>query len=126
MTEDLHAPVVRRIARALALTPAVLVSLAAAPALAVAPDSWPQPDKVSTLHVLVLLAGVPLGLFVLITLLVYVPSAARGQRYQPGLAWRNENEWFGGPTDGLEAADKTEPAAVEAAEHDRGGASARW
>jgi hypothetical protein len=103
-----------------------LVSVAPAPALADAPDTWPQPPHVSVLHVLVLLGAVPLGLFVLITLLVYLPSTVRGQRYQPGLAWRNESEWFGGPRDGVEAADHVEPAAIEASDRDRGGASARW
>jgi hypothetical protein len=125
VTRQLNAPVVRRIAWAVALTPAAVVSLAAAPALADPPDTWARPDKVSPLHVLLVLGAIPLGLFVLITLLVYLPSMVRGQKYQPGLAWRNENEWFGGPSDGVDAADKAEPAELEGA-GESGGASARW
>ena len=125
MTRDLNAPVVRRIARAVALTPAALVSVAAAPALADPPDTWAPADKVSPLHVLLVLGAIPLGLFVLITLLVYLPSMVRGQKYQPGLAWRNENEWFGGPSDGVDAAAKAEPAELEGA-RESGGTSARW
>jgi hypothetical protein len=123
MTPD-TLPVVRRLARAAALAPGVLVPLAAAPALAVPPEGWPAPDPVSTLDMLLVLLGIPLALFVGITLLVYVPSMARGERYTPGLAWRNENEWFGGPRGGLGAADHAEPESV--GESDRGGASARW
>lgn len=123
---DMNAPVVRRFARAVALTPAVLVSLAA-PALADAPESWADPDPVSTLQVLLILVAIPVALFVVISLLVYVPSMARGEKYTPGLAWRNENEWFGGPRGGVEAADRVEPKAIEGVEEgDRGGASARW
>ncbi|HET6626739.1 MAG TPA: hypothetical protein VFG63_10135 [Nocardioidaceae bacterium] len=123
---DLNAPVVRRIARAVALTPAVL-ALAAAPAFADTPEKWADPEPVSTLHVLVVLLFIPLGLFLLISLLVFVPSMARGERYTPGRAWHNENEWFGGPRGGVEAADKAGPETAEAAERaDRGGASAHW
>ncbi|MGH3332291.1 MAG: hypothetical protein ACRDPJ_13430 [Nocardioidaceae bacterium] len=127
MITDLNASAVRRLARAVALTPAVLVSLAGAPALATAPEQWDTAEPVSTLTVLVLLVGVPVALFAIITLLVYVPSLARGEKYTPGLAWRNENEWFGGPKSGVEAADQVEPDAVEGSdESGRGGASARW
>jgi hypothetical protein len=75
---------------------------------------------------LLVLVVIPLGLALVISLLAVVPSMIRGERYTPGLAWRNENEWFGGPKDGLEATDKTDPQALEAAEGARGGASARW
>jgi hypothetical protein len=125
VTRQLNAPVVRRIAWAVALTPAAVVSLAAAPALADPPDTWARPDKVSPLHVLLVLGAIPLGLFVLITLAVYLPSMIRGERYQPGLAWRNEPEWFGGPSAGVAAADKTSHQQIES-DKDRGGASANW
>lgn len=125
---DLNAPVVRRLARTLALTPAILVTIAAGPALAAPPESWEAPEPVSTLEALLLLVGIPVALFVVIALLVYVPSMARGEKYTPGLAWRNENEWFGGPRSGIEAADKQEPEAIGSGGEDtgRGGASARW
>lgn len=122
---DLNSRVVRRFARALALAPLVLLPLIPGPAFAVAPEAWPTPEPVGALEFLLVLLVIPLGLFLLITLLASVPTMVRGERYTPGLAWRNENEWFGGPRDGLEAADRTDPKAIEA-DSERGGASARW
>ena len=79
---------------------------------------------------ILLLVVIPLALFLLITLLVYLPSMAKGQRYQPGEPWRTEAEWFGGPRGGVEAADRSasrqpwgRPGPRRA---DRGGTSARW
>lgn len=123
---DLNARVVRRSLRALALTPALALPLVSAPALAAPPESWPDAEAVGALDFLLVLLIIPVGLALLIALLAYVPSMARGEKYTPGLAWRNESEWFGGPAEGLEAADKAEQPAVEGAEADRGGASARW
>jgi hypothetical protein len=123
---DLNARVVRRSVRALVLAPALALPLVSAPALAAPPEAWPDAEAVGALDFLLVLFVIPLGLALLIALLAYVPSMARGEKYTPGLAWRNENEWFGGPTEGLEAADKAEQPAVEGTEADRGGASARW
>jgi hypothetical protein len=115
----------RRAARALVLTPAVLVLTGTAPALATAPEQWAE-ESVSPLHALLVLAVIPIGLFVLITVLAYVPSMARGEKYTPGLAWRSEPEWFGGPSRGLDATEDAGRPAVEAGRDDRGGASAHW
>ena len=122
---DLNARVVRRLARTLALTPLVLLPLAPGAASAVPPVGWPEAEPVSALEFLLVLLVIPLALFLLIALLASVPKMVRGERYTPGLAWRNENEWFGGPKDGLDAADRTDPKAISA-DADRGGASARW
>lgn len=126
MITQSNASAVRRVCRALALIPAVLVVTATAPALADRPASWADPEPVGTLWPLILLVGIPLALFAVIALLVYVPSMARGEKYTPGLAWRNENEWFGGPRGGVEATDTAEPAGAQSAEGERGGTSARW
>lgn len=99
-----------------------LLPLVAAPALAVPPASWPDPEPVSALDYLLVLLVIPAGLALLITLLSYLPGMIRGEGYTPGRAWRGESEWFGGPKDGLQAADKAEVPA----EGERGGASARW
>ncbi|HZJ04683.1 MAG TPA: hypothetical protein VFD59_04330 [Nocardioidaceae bacterium] len=132
---DSPAPAARRLGRLLAVTPAVVVLLSAGPAVAVPPEQWPVSEPVSTLTVLLVLGAIPLALIATISLLVYVPSMARGETYVPGLAWRNENEWFGGPRGGVEAADDAEHRAVESSaghdgppdtDPDRGGASARW
>ncbi len=95
-------------------------------ALADTPEGWPEAEPVSTLSTLLLLAGIPVALIAVIALLVYVPSMARGDRYTPGLAWHNKNEWFGGPSGGVEAAESAERPALEAGEVEAGGASARW
>jgi hypothetical protein len=128
VTDHHLSPAVRRAVKALALAPAVLLSTAAGPALAAAPEQWPTQPHVSALHALLIYLVAPGGVALLITLLVYVPSLARGQKYQPGLAWRNEPEWFGGPREGVEAADKAAAAAgaTEGGHDERGGASARW
>ncbi len=120
---DLNTRVLRRSLRALVLTPAVLLPLVAAPAFAAPPDAWPTADSVTGFDFLLVVLLIPLGLALIITVLAYVPSLVGGQKYTPGQAWRNENEWFGGPKDGLDAADQTDS---DAAEGERGGASARW
>jgi len=120
---------VRRAARALALVPAILVTFATGSAFAEAPEQWEDNPSVSPLYVIMVLVVIPVALFALICLLVYLPSMKKGQRYQPGLAWRNEPEWFGGPRDGVVEAAGARPAAVGTAtdtEPDRGGASGRW
>lgn len=121
----LKTPVVRRLVTTAALAPVALLGLAA-PAAAAPPETWPETDSVSVLDMLLLVLVIPVGLIAVISLLVYVPSMARGEKYTPGLAWRNENEWFGGPRGGVETAAKSDPAAIEAEGSARGGASARW
>lgn len=115
---------VRAALRALVLAPALLVPLAASPAVAAPPSTWSDPEPVGALAYLMVLLVIPAALAVLITVLVYVPAMVKGDKYTPGRAWRNENEWFGGPKDGLEAADRVETR--PAAEGERGGSSARW
>ncbi len=126
MTYPRTPPAVRRALRALTLIPAVLLVTGATPAFASAPDQWEDAPAVDPLQALLVLVLIPAGLFAVIALLTYLPSMARGETsYHPGLAWRHEPEWFGGPRDGLEKADKTDPAAIEGADQ-RGGASGRW
>jgi hypothetical protein len=125
----------RRAAWALALTPAVLVATAPATASAVPPTSWENTPHVSPIYIILVLGGIPVALFVLITLLVYVPSMSRGSTYHPGEAWRGEAEWFGGPRGGLEAVDAA-PRAVSGggrpSDHPsdtqpaKGGTSGQW
>ena len=111
--------------RAAALLAGLLVVLAsgvalAAPAGADVPEGWSQPEDVSTLHALLLLGGVPLLLFVLIWLAVYVPAIARGERVTAGSA-STENQWIGGPRKTT-----SELAGPDGDESQAGGASARW
>lgn len=81
------------------------------------PEGWSNPEDVDTLYALGLLAGVPILLFVLITLLVYLPGMARDAiTPQPGAG----TEWFGGRRN---TADLAEP---DTDESQAGGASGRW
>lgn len=104
----------------------MLLPLVAVPALAAPPEAWPDTEPASAIGYLLVLLVIPLGLALLIALLASVPKLVRGERYTPGLSWRNETEWFGGPKDGVEAADRTDPKALEGESAERGGASARW
>jgi hypothetical protein len=123
--------VVRSAARALAILPAVLVTLAAGVAFAEPPETWEETPSVSGLEVIVLLLLIPLGLFLLICLLVYLPSMTRGNKDQSAVARHGEAEWFGGPEGGLETVDTagtgTRPAG-DAPEQGGGrrGASGSW
>jgi hypothetical protein len=111
--------------RAAALLTGLLVVLTAgvalaAPASADVPEGWSDPDPVNTLHALLLLGGVPLLLFVLIWLLVYVPAMVRGERVAPGTATA-EDQWIGGPRKST-----AELAGPDGDDSQAGGASARW
>lgn len=101
----------------------------ASTAVAEPPESWEDTPSVSLLHVLLVLFLIPLALFLLICLLVYLPSMSRGRGDRSGEGHRGEAEWFGGPRDGLDAVDRTEqPTAVGSGDRDsgRGGAGAGW
>lgn len=116
---------VRRLTRAVtALTSVGVVAsvvLLAGPATASVPEDWSDPADVDPLKALGLLAGVPLLLIALITLAVYLPSLA-GRGARSGGA--GEREWFGGPRQGVEAADSVDAKALESSQ--TGGARGRW
>jgi hypothetical protein len=124
-------PVVRRAARVLAILPAILVTLAASAAFAEPPETWEDTPSVSGLHVIVLLVIIPVALFLLIWLLVYLPSMIRGNEDQSGVVRHGQAEWFGGPQGGLEAVDTADNRVQPTAgAHDQGGgrsgASGSW
>ena len=98
----------------------------AAAAFADPPASWENTPHVSPLYTILVLGAIPLGLFVLITLLVCLPSMSRGEKYVPGQVWRGQPEWFGGPRDGLAAADGTAPPVVTHGPAARGAVSGSW
>ena len=84
------------------------------------PGSWePKPD-VDVLHAFLLLGGIPLLVFVVITLLYVAPALARGENLGVN-ALEPESQWLGGPR----------KAAGELAEPDTedskaGGAGGTW
>ena len=84
------------------------------------PVGWSKPDDVNMVHALLLLVGVPLLLFILITVAVYLPSLIRGERIAPGQP-PVENQWLGGPRTGT-----AELKGPESEDAEAGGASGRW
>ena len=111
--------------------PAMLV---ATPAFAVTQDDGSDPGHgLTALQTLLIYAGIPIGLFLLITLLVMAPSIARGPRYRTDRAWNAQPRMFGFPEHLGDTAPGA-PAELTAAEtgettpskDDGGGASARW
>ena len=89
------------------------------------PVGWSDPDDVDMLQAVLLLGGVPLLLFVGITLAVYVPSLVRGEPIAPG-APTVENQWLGGPRTSAGELTGPDSAATDHHDHDSGGASGRW
>ena len=110
--------IVRRTAAVLVAAVAVLTL--AGPAQADVPEGWAQPYHVDGLHTLLVFVGIPVLMFVVITVLVYLPSLVRGQRLAPG-APAVEDHWFGGPRQGT-----SELAGPDTDESKAGGASGRW
>lgn len=83
------------------------------------PLGWPDSGDVDGLQALLLLGGVPLLLFIGITIAVYVPALVRGEPLLPG-APTVENQWLGGPRSTAEL------AGPDAEPDETGGASGRW
>jgi hypothetical protein len=98
-----------------------LVLAVAGPAGADVPEGWsPDPVSVSPLHAVLVLAGIPILLFLLITLAVVLPGVIKGERFTPG-GQATEDQWFGGPSKGT-----AELPAPDTEESKAGGASGRW
>ena len=96
------------------------------PAVADVPVGWEEAEPVSGLQFLLVLLILPLAAFAVVALLSWL-SASRAPAYaEAESSWRNP-EWFGGPTEGLDAASaRRELPAGEAHPAESGGASARW
>jgi hypothetical protein len=84
------------------------------------PVGWSNPSDVNMVHAVLLLAGIPLLLFILITAAVYLPSVIRGERIAPGQP-PVENQWLGGPRTGT-----AELKGPDSEDAEAGGASGRW
>ncbi len=73
--------------------------------------------------------GVPVGVFLVLAFLVYLPHRTGGTRYRPGVGWWAAPAWFGGPgesTAGLVDVDVAAVLAQPAPVGEDGGTSARW
>jgi hypothetical protein len=102
------------------LAGATLVVAAGGPAGADVPEGWSNPSDVDPVEAVLLLVGVPLLLFLVITALVVIPGVIKGERFTPG-GQATQDQWFGGPSKGT--------AALPAPDNDEskaGGASGRW
>jgi len=115
-----HARPTALVRRAAVLLSAPAIALIAAPAYADVPEGWSEPDAVDSLEALLLLAGGPLLLFVLIALAVYIPSMIRGERLLPDHS-AGEGQWLGGPRSGTH-----ELPAADTDDSRTGGASGSW
>ena len=114
----------RRPARVvIALVAGLAMALLAAPARADVGEGWSDPEPVDKLEALLLLAGIPLLLCVVIAAAVYLPAVVRGERVSPTPA-TPEGQWIGGPRQGAAAIESGDHAA--AAETDAGGARGTW
>jgi len=117
---------VKSLARCLAvITVAVALPLTyAGAASADVPEGWSDPEKVSLLHALLVLGGIPLAVIVLLALAVYLPSVVRGESVSPAGA-RADDEWFGGRRDATKARESGRSDAGASAQ-ETGGASGSW
>jgi hypothetical protein len=117
---------------ALAAVPLLLAS----PAFAVHREAGDDPGPgLSAVATILTYIGIPLAVFVVISLLVMAPGMAKGNRYRPHtLSWWAAPVWFGGPRDELgNPGDraltgnslKALPAVI-VSDQTEGGASARW
>ena len=97
-----------------------LVLAAGGPAGADTPEFWSNPDPVDPWHAVLVLAGIPLLLFLLITAVVVLPGVVKGERFTPG-GQATADQWFGGPSSGT-----AELPAPDNEESQAGGASGRW
>lgn len=113
------AHLLRRTSLALVVAGLVLV---AAPAGAEVPEGWSggDPEVVDPWHAVLVLVGIPVLLFVVITLLVVVPGVVKGERFTPG-GQATADQWFGGPRQGT-----AELPAPDGEDSKAGGASGRW
>ncbi len=127
MTIDTNTAPARRVMRGSAVALGLTLGSLAAPALASPPDAWEHPDNGPLLDSLLFLLGVPLLVFVVLALLVYLPSMIRRQSPEPALAFGERPEWFGGPRKGVDSAAGADSTAADSEQpSDKGGASARW
>lgn len=110
----------RRARLSAAATGLLLPLLLAAPAWAL--DDGEVPGKsLGTGMVIVYYVVVPLGFFLIISLLASLPSMLRRPRYRPGRPWKHDPLWFGGPDDPEQAVASARPGGAA-----KGGASAEW
>lgn len=113
------------VASAVATTSASLLLGTAVAASADTPQpipggGWEKEPSIDVLHAFLVLGGIPLLLFVVITLLYVAPALARGENLRPD-AKVPENQWLGGPSRAA-----GELAAPDTEDSKAGGAGGSW
>ena len=109
--------------RVSALAAGAVLVLLSAPAHADGPEGWgglTEHETLDPLHALGLYLGIPLLLFALIAVAVYLPSMVRGEKLLPDYS-AGEPQWIGGPRQGV-----AELPAPDGQDSRAGGASGRW
>jgi hypothetical protein len=116
------APTRRTARRALIVGCAVVMSVvaSAAPALAL-DDGEVHGEGLGTGLTIVIYVLIPLGIALVIAFFAALPSMLRRPRYRPGRPWKHDPLWFSGPDDPDAALQRARPGATA-----RGGASAEW
>ncbi|TWG95154.1 hypothetical protein L615_000500000980 [Nocardioides sp. J9] len=84
------------------------------------PGSWEAKPDVDLLQAFLVLGGIPLLVFVVITLLYVAPALAKGEDLRPS-ALEPEAQWLGGPRKA-----PGELAAPDSADSKAGGAGGSW
>jgi hypothetical protein len=116
-------PSTARLALASLLATGALLLLTAVPAAAKLSDDGEQSGPgLSVVQTLLIFAGIPLAVIIIIWILVSVPAKAKGPRYRPGLGWWAAPVWFNGPDNADAAVRSAQPTPIK----EGGGASARW
>jgi hypothetical protein len=116
-------PAGRATALATALAAGALLVLLAGPARADVPEGWggqTEHNQLDVLHALGIYVGIPLLLFALIALAVFLPAMVRGEKLLPDYS-DGEVQWIGGPRQGV-----AELPAPDGHDSRAGGASGRW
>jgi hypothetical protein len=123
----------------MSVTCATGVVAASTSASAVTASAATPGQGMSTLEVIGIFAGIPIGVFLLISLLVMAPDLIRRGSRQPGMSWSGPPEWFGarpaeagtplertGDSPELESGQPRGGASPEGGVAGRGGAGGQW
>jgi hypothetical protein len=92
----------------------------AGPAAADTPEGWPEEESIDMLQMLLVLGGIPLLVFVVVVVMIFGPSLARGESL-PGASTDREDQWLGGPRKKV-----GELAAPDSEGSKAGGAGGSW
>ncbi len=104
------------------LLSAALLTLTACASRTVAIEDGEEPAEDLSLGVnLLLYVGIPVLIFVLTAIPIFLSASRRKSRYRPNEGWDNQPVWFAGPDDPERAVDEASPD-----QPGRGGASGGW